>query len=64
MQLTSGDLVSLGHGLTSESRGFERPTLRTVPLAVLVYAGQDTALVVSTNAELLWVMRYRCGIQT
>lgn len=64
MRPTSGDLVSPGHGLTSESCGFERPALRTLPLAVLVYAGQDTALVVSTSAELLWVMRYRCGTQT
>lgn len=64
MRAATGDLVNLGRGLTSSSCGFERPTMRALPIAVLVCISDETALVISTDADLVWVMRYRCEIQT
>jgi hypothetical protein len=62
--LAAGDLLELGRALASDSCTLERPVMRTLPLALLACAGAETALVVSTNGELLWVMRYRCETQT
>lgn len=60
MQPRSGALVNLGEALVSKMSSYSAPEKVNIPIALLIAALDETALILTTAGALRWTMRYRC----